>query len=167
MISIVSQALLKVLKPNEDLTKQHSALTYAAFAHDLPLLDLDDACLITTEQELEASSFSDEDKLLIRTHAQHAISTLDDHPLFPNTVKRIILQHHGALKGDHLPQQIDKGVSLLSKIFIITETFVVHLLKYKTSTEKKQVSIFPLLQQRFTCREGELIIKALQKVYRK
>lgn len=167
MVSIVAQALLKKLKPNTDLSKQHQALTYAAFAHDLPLMDLEDATLITCEKELQASKFSPEDIEKIIQHAHQATKLLDGSSEFPITVKTIVLQHHGSVDGVGYPHPIEEGVTLLSKIFIISEVFVVHLLKYKKEKGKESESIYKKLKSRFTCKDGLLIIKALRSIYSK
>jgi response regulator RpfG family c-di-GMP phosphodiesterase len=167
LISTVSHELLKKLKPNADMSKQHKALTYAAFAHDFPLLEIPDAASITSETELSKSELKEHEIEIVMHHATQAAKLLSDSNKFPVSSRIIVLQHHGSERGVGFPQPVEPAVNLLAKVFIVAELFVVQLLNYKRNKQKLNTSFYTTIEERFNCKEGRIIINALKEIYTK
>lgn len=137
-------------------------LSFVSFFADVTL-KTPQAMRISSQKELDSSSLSDEEKLLIQTHARDAAELLKSHPESNNYIKTVLLQSHGTLNGVGFETIPSEELHPLSKIFIVADTFIKILLNPLMPSAKKD--ILPLLYARFSGPSYQKIIKALEQKF--
>ena len=101
-------------------------LIFAAFIHDLMLLNPDHA-LIGNRAELTAQKdhLTPEETLRIENHPALAAEVVNRFPQIPSDVYQIILQHHERPAGDGFPRGLTaKKIAPLAAVFIIAHEVV-------------------------------------------
>jgi len=100
--------------------------TYLCYFHDLSLTT-DQQAKVQEENEYATSqSFTPDEKLLIKNHAQMAAKILSQIKELPMGLDVLVKQHHGAKMGDSL--KVSMSVSVLSIVFILVEGYTQFIL---------------------------------------
>jgi HD-GYP domain-containing protein (c-di-GMP phosphodiesterase class II) len=137
-------------------------LSFASFFSDVTLkshLQMQ----ISTMMDLAESNLTDEEKSQVMNHAADAVKLLGHHPEANEYIKTVLLQSHGKLDGVGFEENPGEDLHPLSKVFIISDTFVKILLNPALPSSKKD--ILPLLYARFTNPTYQKIIKALEQKF--
>lgn len=137
-------------------------LSFAAFFGDVTLKS-NLQIQISSMKELENSSLSAEEKEQVARHARDAVEILMTHPEANAQIRTVILQSHGRIDGVGIEEDPGEELHPLSKVFMISDTFVKILLNPALPSSKKD--ILPLLNQRFTHPSYQKIIKALEQKF--
>ena len=134
---------------------------YAAFLQDLSL-STDDMCKFQTDEEVDASAHTAEEKKTIKFHASKAADILSKYDKVPADVVTIVRQHHGVHSGMGLSNKSNniKPISALfavaarwSYLGLFSEERAIQLSKEKVLARMKEEFTFPVYQK---------IIKALE-----
>jgi response regulator RpfG family c-di-GMP phosphodiesterase len=159
MTTAIATECLKNLKL--DTAESILNITFAAFFHDIQLIDFVDLAIINSKADLAAANITESERDLLLNHAIEAASLIYKYPNVPKGVEELIMQHHGVNLGLGFSIDID-SLPTLSKVFIIAHDFVLELLKYK---ENKTVphSLSADLHKRFPKRSCTKIINALEQ----
>lgn len=115
---------------------------------------------ISTMRELTESQLSDEEKRQVLSHAKDAVEIIALDPEANTYVKTVLIQSHGKTSGIGFEENPSEDLHPLSKVFIISDSFVKILLNPNLPSNKKD--ILPLLYSRFTNPSYQKIIKALE-----
>ncbi|WP_372654712.1 hypothetical protein [Halobacteriovorax sp.] len=163
MTSIVANEIAKNLGINQELVTLR--LAYASFFKDITFVDNESLAKISTFEELESSSVSEEDWDLVFNHALDGALLIRKHPEAPIDVDTIIKNHHGTTNGKGFSINNMPKLPLESKIFIIACEFVRELLDFKERGGKPH-PIVDQLYKRYSSPEMIKVIKALEKTLR-
>jgi response regulator RpfG family c-di-GMP phosphodiesterase len=163
MTLIVACEMIKNLKIVD--TRAFEKIAYAAFFHDIILIDREELSKINSFDELEKLNLNEEDWDLVFNHALEASLLIRKYHEAPSESDEIIKNHHGTSNGKGFSNTIDK-LSDLSKIFIIAHHFVLKLIQFK-EVGGKPSSITDELYKRYPGPEVALIIKALERTLKK
>ncbi len=137
-------------------------LSFVSFFSDVTLKS-HQQMQISSMKELAESSLTDEEKRQVLSHAKDAVDILSQDPEANIYVKTVMMQSHGKTNGIGLEENPAEELHPLSKIFIISDTFVKILLDPARPSNKK--SILPILYARFTNPSYQKIIKALESKF--
>ncbi len=121
-LSFLSCKLATMLGWNSEAT--FFKLSLASMLHDLSLPS-DQLAELQTQEDLNESSLSPEDKELVRQHPRNSAKLISGFEEIPGEVSFIIEQHHERPEGNGFPAQADhKEISAISALFIITHDIV-------------------------------------------
>jgi HD-GYP domain-containing protein (c-di-GMP phosphodiesterase class II) len=118
---------------------------------------------ISSMKDLAESSLTDEEKHIVINHAHDAVELLSKHPEANDYIKLVLLQSHGKTDGIGIEENPSEELHPLSKVFIISDSFVKILLNPFMPSSKKD--ILPILSARFTNPSYQKIIKALEQKF--
>ena len=163
MTSIVANEIAKNLGISQDQITQR--LAYASFFKDISFVDNEELAKISTFEELESSSLSEEDWDLVFNHALDGALLIRKHPEAPIDVDTIIKNHHGTTNGKGFSTTNMPKIPLESKIFIIACEFVRELLDFKERGGKPH-PIVDQLYKTYSTPEMIKVIKALEQTLR-
>ena len=137
MTSVIAGECLKNLKHNT--LEAISAVTFAAFFHDILLTDQLDIININSAEELTTANLSEEKRNLALNHAFLASHLIKKYPGAPKGAEELIKEHHGISHGIGFSKEIN-NLSALAKIFIIAREFVLEFSKFKENkTEPRPI----------------------------
>lgn len=159
MTSVIASECLKNLKYNT--LDAISAVTFAAFFHDILLTDHPELININSAEELNAANLPEEKRNLVINHALHASQLIRSYPNPPKGAEELIKEHHGIAHGLGFTSDID-NLSALTKIFIISREFVLEFSKFKENKGEPK-PILPELYKKYPGQGPTLVIKALEK----
>lgn len=163
MTSIVANEIAKNLCIDHELVTLR--LAYASFFKDIAFVDNEDLAKISTFQDLELSSISEEDWELVFNHALEGALLIRKHPEAPIDVDTIIKNHHGTTNGKGFSTNNIEKLPQESKIFIIACEFVRKLLEFKEKGGKPH-PIVDELYKTYSSPDMIRIIKALEQTLR-
>lgn len=163
MTSVVASECLKNLKITSP--DAYEKIAFASFFHDILFIDKEPLSKINTQEELDQSSESEEDKKLVFSHAYETAEIVNKHPEIQDGVDEIIRHHHGSATGYGFSHQID-SLPELSQIFIIAHQFVLELFLFK-ERGGKPTPIVDELYKRYPGAQTTLIIKAIERTLKK
>lgn len=118
---------------------------------------------ISSLKDLVESNFNDEDRRAVINHARDAVELLNNNPHASDYIKTVLIQSHGKLDGVGFEDNPGEDLHPLSKVFIVSDTFVKILLNPALPSSKKD--ILPMLYSRFTQPSYQKIIKALESKF--
>jgi HD-GYP domain-containing protein (c-di-GMP phosphodiesterase class II) len=157
LITVICQYILS--KQSWAQPKHMEILSFVAFFSDITLKS-ETQIRINSNEELESSDLSADEKNEVNYHAKNACDLLDLHPKMNEYVKTVLLQHHGRADGVGFVSDPGEDLHPLSKVFIVADTFVKILLRPDMPSYKQD--ILPILYQRFSNPSYQKIIKALE-----
>ncbi len=164
LTAIVAAECIKHMEINDKRVYQEK-LAYAAFFHDIALVDHEDLAKIHSYEELEKAELSEELWDRVFNHALEGAVLMKKHPEAPAGIEEIILHHHGAGNGKGFVRNVGK-LGTLSKIFIISETFTKRLLAFKEKGGKP----YPIIEDLYKAYpepDMKIIIDALGTTLKK
>ncbi|MFY7992284.1 MAG: HD domain-containing phosphohydrolase [Bacteriovoracaceae bacterium] len=135
-------------------------LSFVSFFSDVTLKSMSQM-QICNMSDLNETPLTDEERANVLSHAKDAVALIENHPEVTDTMKHVLLQHHGAVDGIGFPENPDEEIHPLAKVFIIADNFVKTLLHPEKPKSKKE--ILPILYKRFTHSSYQKIIKALEQ----
>lgn len=167
--SVIAAECLKGILPDnpENLKEAQRLLSYAAFFHDMMLVDHDDICRICSYEDLEKQQLNDKDWDLAFGHALEASVFIQDYPESTPELMQIIREHHGSINGKGFPTSPDRRISDLSKVLIIAEAFAREMFKYKESGNHEPKPIIAALYEQFSTPDMIAIITSLESVIKR
>ncbi len=118
---------------------------------------------ISSMRELAESNLNDAERTAVMNHAKDAVDLVSQHPDVDDYIKTVLIQSHGKLNGIGFEEDPSEELHPLSKVFIISDTFVKILLNPAKPSTKKD--ILPILYARFTQPSYQKIIKALEQKF--
>lgn len=137
-------------------------LSFVAFFSDIKLKS-NLQMQVSTMRELGESNLTDEEKRQVLTHAKDAVALLENHPDANDYIKTVLLQSHGKIDGVGIEDNPGEELHPLSKVFIISDSFVKILLNPNMPSNKKD--ILQILANRFTNASYQKIIKTLEQKF--
>ncbi len=137
-------------------------LSFVSFFSDVTLKS-QQQMQIGSMKELFESNLSEDEKRAVLNHAADATKILEDHPEANDYIRTVLIQSHGHLDGTGIEENPGEDLHPLSKVFIISDTFIKTLLN--PSLPSKKHDILPLLFTRFTNPSYQKIIKALEQKF--
>lgn len=164
MTAIVAAECIKHMELADKRAYQEK-LAFAAFFHDIALVDHEELAKIHSYEELEKAELSEELWDLVFNHALEGAMLLKKHPEAPAGIEEIILHHHGAGNGKGFVRNIGK-LGTLTKIFIVAETFTKALLNFKEKGGKP----YPIIEDLYKSypeADMKIIIDALGTTLKK
>lgn len=141
--------------------EQKEKFAFIALFHDITL-KTDAQVMIKSERELKLSKISEEEKDLVKKHAQLSAAIVSRYPRAPMGADQIIRQHHGSLNGIGFSETFGANISPLSIIFIIAEDFTDALIE-----EEGNINIERILEDmrsRYTTQRFIKLINLLEKI---
>ncbi len=135
-------------------------LSFVSFFSDVTLKSMSQMQICDTT-DLNDTPLTDEERAHVMSHAKDAVELIQNHPEVTDTMKHVLLQHHGAVDGIGFPENPDEDIHPLAKVFIIADNFVKILLHPEKPKSKKE--ILPIMYKRFTNPSYQKIIKALEQ----
>lgn len=159
MTSVIASECLKNLKL--DTRESILAVTFASFFHDIILVDHLELAKINSKAELAEAKLTEEENEIILSHALEASKLISKYPTIPQSVEKLIKEHHGISHGLGFSHNIEE-LSTISKVFIIAHEFVLELIKFKESKNAPR-SLAGDLYKKFPTPTCTQIIKALEK----
>lgn len=129
MIINISTAICMQMDWNTDKTIEK--FIYAAYLHDLSLIDRPDLAQIHTLEALEQlkGKLSDEDYLLVLNHPTATCKALKSLREIPLDVEVMISQHHELSRGEGFPAKIKhQKIPPLSVVFIVAHDLTDYIL---------------------------------------
>ncbi len=139
---MISMLAIQILKNEKWATKKHEEImTYLSLLSDITLSE-PEMLFITSKEQLDASSLSEEDKQAVWSHARDAFDLIQNFKDCPIETDLLILEHHGNKNGIGFSQSLDHDLSKITTIYRVTEDFVIELLKCKEL--KKEVKLHDL-----------------------
>lgn len=149
----------------EDKRILQERLAFAAFFHDIALIDHDELAKIHSYEDLEKAELTEELWDLVFNHALEGALLIKKHPEAPEGIDEIILHHHGASNGKGFVKNVGK-LGIMTKIFIISEAFTKKLLSFKEKGGKPH----PIIEDLYLAypeADMKLIIDALGTTLKK
>lgn len=141
--------------------EQREKLSFVSFFHDI-FLTSDEMVKMSSNDELEKSSLSDEDKKLVMNHAYMAADLISKHPQAPFGADTIIKEHHGVRHGIGLDPSYASNISPLAMVFLIAEEYSNEILGAH-GKKKSHDEIIADMYDRFSTRPKYLsILRALE-----
>src|SRR5690606_5192267 len=141
-------------------------LVYAAVLSDITLAVRPELLMIRSRQELEASSFSPEDRKLVLGHPKDAANLIKNYfKGAPPDTDALAYQHHEMPDGSGFPLGLraDK-ISPLSALFIVASEFSYYFIK----DDEPTLDDFILkCHSRFDFMNFRKVIKALERIKKK
>lgn len=137
-------------------------LSFVSFFADVTLKS-QQQMQITSLKDLNESNLTDEERNAVMNHAKDSVTILKNHPDVGDYIKTVLVQSHGTLNGVGFAENPPEELHPLSKVFVISDSFVKILLNPSLPSTKKE--ILPLLYSRFTNPSYQKIIKALESRY--
>lgn len=138
------------------------------FFHDIILLPLYNKHKDLPEDEtqiLESKLLNDKEKQVVTWHASLIAQMMSSIPGIPVGLDQLVMQHHGTLNGSLNSDMLQEEVSLLAKVVIVAEAFVLEVLKAKLPlTNETKLEILKSLEKRFTKRSYFKLISSLEKI---
>lgn len=155
IIFIGLQALKKLGCSEEDM----QSFSNAAFYHDICLKE-DDVAAVRDNRSILMNDFSSEELDNIRNHAFDVHNLVKDLKNVDEKTLRILKEHHGNQDGLGFGDSL-KGLSYLSKAFVITEHWV-HLMMFQKTEELEDLSKYiKLFKKSYPGEKEEEFIKTL------
>ncbi|OUR95483.1 hypothetical protein A9Q84_16755 [Halobacteriovorax marinus] len=130
---------LQVLKQLERSDQDLEDFASAAFFHDICIKD-DEIASVRSNKSLLMNDFSIVEMDQIRNHALDANTILKRLNSVNEKTMDIITQHHGSTDGQGFSDSL-KGITYLSKAFVITEHWV-HIQLFEDQTDPRDLSQF-------------------------
>ncbi|MCT4641196.1 MAG: hypothetical protein N4A33_02790 [Bacteriovoracaceae bacterium] len=118
--------------------KHLDLFTFCAFFSDISL-DTKEQMLISTTEQLKNSNLSEQEKSQVCNHAKESAKICAEHPDFTTYLNMIITQHHGNMEGIGFELDHEDELHPISKVFIIADQFVTHILNPSLPTDKKVI----------------------------
>ncbi len=117
-------------------------INFMVFFHDLYLVPIFNSHpeLISEEDLIFDKSMSNEEKDIIIHHARLAGEQISKYKKCPPGVDVLIKQHHGMSNGIGFATDFSDSISPLSKLFIVSESFVDYYYKKKMNKEKMNLA---------------------------
>lgn len=137
-------------------------LSFVSFFSDVTLKS-HQQMQISSMRDLGESSLTDEEKRQALSHARDAVEILNSNPHASEYIKTVLMQSHGKVDGVGYEENPGEDLHPLSKVFIISDSFVKILLNPALPSTKKD--ILPLLYSRFTHPSYQKIIRALEQKF--
>lgn len=142
--------------------EQKNKLAFISFFHDIALTR-DELASISTEDELEDSAISKEDKDRVNKHALAAANLIKDYPKAPIGADAIIKQHHGSRSGIGFAKHCGDNISPLAIVFIVCEALG-HKILSPAEGEEKISDAIETLHYRFTSEKYSNVLRALSSI---
>lgn len=140
-------------------------LSYVAFFHDI-LLFKDDLARIQSDEELEASKLTEQEKRIVRHHALWTLDLLKDYPETHMGATVLIKQHHGSINGIGFCDNPGSNISPLAIVFMVCESYACEVLKMVEANQKvNQEVIASILEKKYPRQQYQKVIKALRSSY--
>jgi ankyrin repeat protein/response regulator RpfG family c-di-GMP phosphodiesterase len=134
LITFIGLAVLLELDRSEQEMEDFAS---AAFFHDISLKD-DELASTRNNKSLLLNDFTMEQMDQIRNHAFDASEVLKRLNSVNEKTMEIIIQHHGSKDGLGFSDSL-RGISFLSKVFVIVEHWV-HIQLFEEETEQRDLS---------------------------
>lgn len=149
------------------LQESQKILAYAAFFNDLPLVDDDDLCKISSYEELESYELEEDTWDLVFNHALESSIFIEEYPGSSPLLRQVIREHHGSINGKGFSTSPDSRICELTKVFIIAETFAREMFKYKESKSHEPRPIIAALYEKYSDADLIAIITSLETTLKK
>jgi hypothetical protein len=116
---------------------------------------------INTNQELNDSDLTEEEKEEVRVHARAASKIAKDFPKSDEYIEVVTMQHQGAMNGIGLPDTPSPDLHPIAKVFVVSDAFVKTMLNPHDSKSKRE--ILTVLYMQFPSSSYQKIIKVLEQ----
>jgi HD-GYP domain-containing protein (c-di-GMP phosphodiesterase class II) len=150
LISMFSVDVLKKLDwfPNDKFQESINIMVFVAFMHDI-VLPTEELLRIHNKIALYRSDISDQEKELVKNHANIVSTFIQKYPRAPAGADVIIKQHHGATNGIGFTEGNNSNLSKYAIVLIVLESFVIRLLDFKAKEDSIK-SIIEEFYEEFT-----------------
>lgn len=143
--------------------EQLKIMTFVAFFHDIALLD-ESYHDFKTDDEVESSNLTDEEKRKVLDHAALSASVVNKFNAIPFGVGTIIKQHHGNKSGRSI-SKLSQVLSPIAAIFVVAENWADMVISYEKRKEKlTKEKVLKALHQKLPLRHFEKIIQLINKI---
>lgn len=159
LITYVGQHILQHI--DWGTSEQKEKFAFIALFHDITL-KTDAQAMIKSEKELKQSKLTEDEKELVKKHAQLSAAIVTKYPRAPMGADQIIRQHHGALNGVGFAETFGANISPLSIIFIISEDFTDALIENEGNINIER--ILEDMRSRYTTQRFIKLINLLEKI---
>ena len=156
LCSFISLHILKQMDWSNE--EQERKMSFVSFFHNITL-PKDEYVRITSEDELKRADLTEEEKLLIKNHAQKSAELVLKVPRTPMGVDIIIRQHHGSLIGSGFTDVYSGNISPMAMIFIIAEQFSHIILRKEKFNFDEAIKE---IKEKFPTRRFDKIIEAIE-----
>lgn len=123
MISIVASEMVTELNYKEKTKQMQTKIIFAAFFHDMALIDHPNLFDIYDRNDIQNSDLTESELQIYDNHAYESAQIISKYSSMPDGVEEIIIQHHGSKDGKSIPNLTEHGLNELSKVLIIAEEF--------------------------------------------
>ncbi len=159
ILTFVSSHLMEQLNWGND--EQKEKMQFISFFHDITLQNSEQA-RIHSEEELKKSNLTENEKKLVRNHAQLTATLIQNYPGAPVGVEQIIKQHHGVTNGVGFSEHYSQNISPMAIVFILAEDLVESLIfPPKNFSFKTKIS---QMRKTYHTQRFQKIIDALETV---
>ena len=141
--------------------EQIEKLQFISFFHDI-VLETDEMAQISSEKELKASKLSEEEKNIVKKHAQLAATLVSKYPKAPMGSELIIKQHHGVPHGMGFAETYTANLSPMAIVFILAEDFTHEVLR--SGLEFDIESKINQMRQKYSTQRFQKIIDVLEEI---
>lgn len=137
-----------------------SILTYLSFFADITLKSTKQM-QINSEEELNRSGLSDDERMKVLTHAKDASELLSDFPSTSDYLELVVMQHQGMEDGVGFATEPSTELHPISRVFLVSDAFVKIMLDPDGPKNKKD--ILTILYMQFSSPGYHKIIKVLEQ----
>ncbi len=105
-------------------TDEHrDKIAFVTYFHDITLTT-DEMVKIHTDDDLKNAKLTEQERLIVQTHALEASKLIQSYPRSPFGAEQIIKQHHGSMTGTGIAKNFSNNLSPLAIVFIVCEELV-------------------------------------------
>jgi HD-GYP domain-containing protein (c-di-GMP phosphodiesterase class II) len=141
---------------------QEEKICFIAFFHDIAL-ETDEQCKISSTSDLKKSKISEQQKLLVKKHAQLSAEYAAKFPHAPMGSDQIIRQHHGQLHGLGFSEHYGANISPMAMVFIVAEEFTRLILEQDTRVLDRN-AMLEQMKKTFTTSRFKKIVQKLETI---
>jgi len=116
---------------------------------------------INSEDELERSNLSPEERQKVMSHAKDSSEIIKDFPGTSEYLELVILQHQGMENGIGFASEPNNDIHPIARVFLVSDAFVKVMLDSDGPKNKKD--ILTILYMQFNTPNYHKIIKVLEQ----
>lgn len=164
---LISLILHKIVDEFDwETSKMKERMTYVAYFHDIAL-ENPEWMQIQSEEMLEQTSLTREEKKIIHNHALEAANIVDRFPKIPLGIGTILKEHHGSKNGTGFPESLSISIAPLSMMFMVVESFVDEYLELEEPRTEDLMRIIEKLGERYNKVVYQQTVRALESMIQK
>ena len=161
LITLFSYEVLKNIDwfPVDKFDENFDCLVFVAFMHDI-VLPTEKLIKIHGKIDLYRADLTDQEKELIKNHANIVSSMVQKYPHAPSGSDIIIKQHHGTTNGIGFSEGHNSNLSKQAIILIVVEKFIIRIMNFRSGKDSLKL-ILEEFQEEFTQPSYKKIVDCL------